>query len=65
MENETMMGDTLRQTDLPEREMINRDKHGAVVELAEQGTPKKAIARMLGVGIKSVRRILKREEWKP
>jgi len=65
MENGTMMGDTLRQTDLPEREMINRDKHGAVVELAVQGTPKKAIAKMLGVGIKSVRRILKREEWKP
>jgi hypothetical protein len=58
MENEAMMGDTLRKTDSPEREMINRDKHGAVVELAVKGTPKKAIARMLGVGIKSVRRIL-------
>ena len=65
MEDRTMMGDTLRQTYLPEREMINRYKHGAVEELAEQGTPKKAIARMLGVGIKSVCRILKREEWKP
>lgn len=65
MENGTMMGDPLRQTDLPEREMINRDKHGAVVELAEQGTPKKATARMLGVSIKSVHRILKHEEWKP
>jgi transposase len=65
MENDTVMRDTFRQTDLPEREMINRDKHGAVVELAGRGIPKKVIARTLGVSVKSVRRILKRSEWKP
>jgi transposase len=65
MENDPVMRDTFRQTDLPEKEMINQDKHGAVVELAGRGTPKKAIARMLGIGIKSVRRILRREKWKP
>jgi len=65
MENEAIVGDTLRQNGLPEREMISQDKHGAVVELAGSGTPKKAIARMLGIGIKSVRRILQREKWKP
>jgi transposase len=65
MESVAVLGHTLRQTDLPEREMIDRDKHGAVVELAGRGTPKKAIARMLGIGIKSVRRILQRKQWKP
>jgi DNA invertase Pin-like site-specific DNA recombinase len=39
--------------------MINREKHGAVVELAGNGTPKKAVARMTGVSVGSARRILK------
>jgi transposase len=65
MEREPVVGDTLRQNGLPEREMINQDKHGAVVELAGCGTPKKAIARMLGIGVKSVRRILAMPEWTP
>jgi hypothetical protein len=65
MENVAVIGHTLRQNDFPEREMINQDKHGAVVELAGRGTSKKAIARMLGIGIKSVRRILQREKWMP
>ncbi len=33
MELEPGVNDTLRQHDFPESEMINRDKHGAVVEL--------------------------------
>jgi transposase len=65
MENIAVLGHTLRENNLPEREMINRDKHGAVVELAGRGIPKKAIARMLEIGVKSVRRILQREKWKP
>jgi len=65
MEQEPVVGDTLRQNGFPESEMINRDKHGAVVELAQCGTPKKVIARMLGVSVKSVRRILSRPEWTP
>lgn len=65
MENGSGVGDTLPQNDLREREMIQRDMHGAVVELAGRGTPRKAIARILGISVKSVRRILCRKEWKP
>jgi hypothetical protein len=36
MEREPVVGDTLRQNGFPESEMINRDKHGAVVELAQR-----------------------------
>ena len=64
MENDPVMRDTYWQTDFPEREMINRDKHGAVVELAGSSTPKNSITTMLGVNVKSVRRILNRSEWK-
>ena len=62
MENSSGVGDTLRQNDLQEREMIQRDMHGAAVELAGRGTPRKAIARMPPVsnscprGIEVVRR---------
>jgi transposase len=45
--------------------MINRDKHGAVVELAQRGTPKKVIARILNISPKSVRRILAKPGWTP
>jgi transposase len=65
MEQVPVVGDTLRQNVFPESEMINRDKHGAVVELAQRGTPKKVIARMLNISVKSVRRILARPEWTP
>jgi transposase len=65
MELEPVVNETLRQHGSPESEMINRDKHGAVVELASHGTPKKAIARMLGLDPKTVRRILASPEWAP
>ena len=65
MEPEAVVKDTLRQHGIPESEMINRDKHGAVVELAGVGTPKKVIARMLGIDPKTVRSILTRQEWTP
>jgi transposase len=65
MEQVPVVSDTLRQNGFPESEMINRDKHGAVVELRQRGTPKKVIARMLGISVKSVRRILARPEWTP
>jgi transposase len=64
MEQEPVVADTLGQNVLPESEMINRDKNGAVVELANRGTPKKAIARMLGLDPKTVRRILRSPEFK-
>ncbi len=65
MELDAVVNDTLRQHDFPESEMINRDKHGAVVELAGRGTPKKAIARMLDLDPKTVRTILSKPEWTP
>lgn len=65
MELETVVKDTLRQNGLPEREMISQDKHGAIVELAESGTPKKLIARMPDIDPKTVRKILAKQEWAP
>jgi transposase len=65
MEAEVVVNDTLRQHGFPESEMINRDKHGAVVELAARGTPKKVIARMLDIDPKTVRGILAKKEWTP
>lgn len=65
MEQEAVVSDTLRQNDFPESEMINRDKRGAVVELAMCGTPKKTIAGMLDLDPKSVRAILAKPEWTP
>jgi len=65
MEPEEVVKDTLRQHGIPESEMINRDKHGAVVEFANCGTPKKAIARMLDIDPKTVRSILAKQGWTP
>lgn len=65
MERPVEVADTLQQNISLEREMIGRDKHGAILELAKQGTPKKVIARMLGADIKTVRRVLCTKEWRP
>jgi len=43
--------------------MITQDKFGAIAELAQRGIAKKAIARLLGIDIKTVRRHLKRIQW--
>jgi len=43
--------------------MITQDKYGAIVELAGRGMAKKAIARLLGIDIKTVRRHLRRADW--
>jgi len=55
----------LQQTCMLEAEMIHRDKYGAIQELFERGVPKKAIARALGIHVKTVRRHLKRGRWVP
>lgn len=47
-----------------EGELISQTEWGAVHELHARGMPKKAIARELGIDIKTVRKWL-REEWKP
>src|SRR3989337_4095052 len=65
MESFIEVADTLQQNIPLEREMIGRDKHGAILELAKQGTPKKVIARRLGTGVKTVRRVLCAKEWHP
>src|SRR4030067_230596 len=65
MEKPIEVADTLQQNIPLEREMIGRDKHGAILELAKQGTHKKVIARMLGTDVKTVRRVLCAKEWHP
>src|SRR5437867_2856640 len=47
-----------------EGEVINQNVYGAVRTLAEQGAPKKAIARQLGLDVKTVRKWLRRS-WTP
>ncbi len=47
-----------------EGEVINQNVYGAIRALAEQGVPKKGIARQLGLDIKTVRTWLKRT-WRP
>src|SRR2546428_13323209 len=47
-----------------EGEVINQNVYGAVRTLAEQGAPKKAIARQLGLDVKTVRKWLRRT-WAP
>ena len=44
--------------------VINQNVYGAVRALAEQGAPKKAIARQLGLDVKTVRKWMKRS-WAP
>lgn len=43
METQIEVADTLQKNIPLERKMIGRDKHGAILELAKQGTPKKAM----------------------
>src|SRR5712691_1323550 len=47
-----------------EGEVINQNVYGAVRTLAEQGASKKAIARQLGLDVKTVRKWMKRS-WAP
>src|SRR2546427_13196956 len=47
-----------------EGEVINQNVYGAVRTLAEQGAAKKAIARQLGLDVKTVRKWLRRT-WAP
>jgi len=64
-ESEQILHNHLQQTDSLEVDMVHRDKYGAIRELAEQGVPKKAIARALGVHVKTVRKHLSQDQWVP
>src|SRR2546428_3579191 len=55
---------TAAPTGAAEGEVINQNVYGAVRTLAEQGAPKKAIARQLGLDVKTVRKWLRRT-WAP
>lgn len=46
-----------------ESKMIKEGQHTTIKELYAGGTPKKAIARLLGVDVKTVRRQLKKDDW--
>lgn len=48
-----------------EAEMVDRDRYGAIRELHNRGVPKKAIARQLGVTVKTVRNWLRKATWQP
>ena len=52
---------TLQPTTL-ERKMVREGQHTTIKELYSMGTPKRAIARLLGIDIKTVRRQLKKAE---
>jgi hypothetical protein len=62
-ESEQILHNHLQQTSMLEVQMVHRDKYGAIRELAEQGIAKKAIARALGLDIKTVRKYLEQEQW--
>src|SRR2546426_2128215 len=55
---------TAAPTGAAEGEVINQNVYGAVRTLAERGAPKKAIARQLGLDVKTVRKWLRRT-WAP
>lgn len=48
-----------------ENKMIREGKHCAIKELYVNGMAKKAIAKFLGIDIKTVRKHLKKAEWTP
>ncbi|MHB1285300.1 MAG: hypothetical protein ACYCYP_01850 [Leptospirales bacterium] len=45
--------------------MVGKQLHGRIGELFRSGRKKKEIARLLGVDIKTVRKIVEGEEWSP
>ena len=45
--------------------VIEKSLHERIVEMFKAGKKKKVIARLLGVGIKTVRKILGGQEWVP
>lgn len=57
--------DALQQTVMLEGTMVDRNKYGAIRELARFGTAKKEIARQLEVTVKTVRRAHKKPQWEP
>ena len=48
-----------------EESVIEKSLHERIVEMFKAGKKKKVIARLLGVGIKTVRKILGGQEWVP
>ena len=48
-----------------EEVVIEKSLHERIVEMFKAGKKKKVIARLLGVGIKTVRKILGGQEWAP
>lgn len=63
MSKEAELDQNILQPSTLEKDMVKKGQHAAIKELYEIGTPKKAIARLLGVDIKTVRRQLKKADW--
>lgn len=63
MSKEAKLDQNILQPPTLEKHMVKKGQHTAIKELYEVGTPKKAIARLLGVDIKTVRCQLKKADW--
>ncbi len=61
--SEQMIASSLEKS--REGTMIDQDQWGAIASLKAQGFKKKAIARMLGLHVQTVRKHLERGGWKP
>jgi len=63
MSKKKELDQTTLQYSTLESKMIKEGHHTTIKELYAGGTPKKAIARLLGVDVKTVRRQLKKADW--
>ena len=63
MSKEIEMDQNTLQPLMLESQVIKEGQHIAIKELYAAGTPKRAIARLLGIDIKTVRRQLKKADW--
>lgn len=65
MASDLLIEENVFQTTSGEDAMVTQDKFGAIIQLAQRGIAKKAIARLLEIDIKTVRRHLKKVQWQP
>lgn len=63
MSKKKELNQTTLQYSTLESKMIKEEQYTTIKELYARGTPKKAIARLLGIDVKTVRRQLKKTDW--
>lgn len=64
MKKSTIKVESEHRNAMEKTAMLNRDEHAAVKELHGKGMGKKAIARLLEIDIKTVRKYLRQQTWK-